>query len=307
MNDLREILHEQNFSGAERDQFISNKIIYDWDKIVDASIAAQVCPVKFEYGILFVDVKNSAFKDQLKFVAEEIIDAVNEHFAQAEPLVKDLRPAKSFQVIDAPKKKSLPAQIETSNAALKAITLTQEEIDYCREQAENFSNDELRPTVLATLLSQVRIQKFRQANGWHKCVNCAVLCPPNEIFCDACKIKAREAMVEELYRIFYDEPWLKTLDAQKILLERMPQMRGECPPDVIESARTTLIQKVAGGIRYGDEDSPDVMKLVMLEKRLPPDKLTPAIIRRTLIDLQFNLSDQALLRRYNALTKAARK
>ena len=102
-------------------------------------------------------------------------------------------------------------------------------------------------------------------------------------------------MVEELYRIFYDAPQLTTRDARKILLERMPQMRTECLPEAVESARTSLIQKVAAGIRYGDEDSPDVLKLVALAKRLTPDKLTPAIIRRTLLDLQFNLP-----RRYDA-------
>ena len=112
-------------------------------------------------------------------------------------------------------------------------------------------------------------------------------------------------MVEELYKIFYDEPWTNTRDAQKILLERMPQMRGECLPEAVESARTTLIQKVAGKVRFGDEESPDVLKLVMLEKRLPPDKLTSAIIKRTLIDLQFNLSEQPKLLRY--AQKSSRK
>ena len=112
-------------------------------------------------------------------------------------------------------------------------------------------------------------------------------------------------MVAELFKIFYDKPWLKTYDAQKILLERMPHMYTECSPDVVESARTSLIQKVAGNVCFGDEESPDVMKLVMLEKRLSPDKITPAIIRRTLIDLQFNLAEQPKLQRY--LLKLLRK
>ena len=50
-----------------------------------------------------------------------------------------------------------------------------------------------------------------------------------------------------------------------------------------------------------DEDSNDIMRIVMLERRLPPEKITPAIIRRTLLDLQFNLSGQALPRRYDTL------
>ena len=105
-------------------------------------------------------------------------------------------------------------------------------------------------------------------------------------------------MNNALFKIFYDAPQLKSWDAQKILLEKMPHMKGECSLDVIESARTSLIQKIAGSVRLGDEESPEVLKLVALEKRLPPDKITPAIIKRTLIDLQFNLSEQPKLLRY---------
>ena len=301
MNGMEGLLHEQmRAAGADTYQrFLCQELIHNWRELVDETIAAQVTPVALEHGVLFVDVQNSAFKDQLKFFADEIIDAINDNYDK--PLVKEIRPAKPFQIVAAQSEEISPAQVEKPEVALEDITLTAEEIKLCVEQANAFANDELRQSVLNTLVSQARVQKFRLANGWHKCADCDTLCPPEEIFCNVCRIRARTAMVEELYRIFYDTPQLTTRDARKILLERMPQMRTECLPDAVESARTSLIQKVAAGIRYGDESSPDVLKLVALAKRLPPDKITPAIIRRTLLDLQFNLSDQALLRRYDAL------
>ncbi len=301
MIDSDNFLHEKMRSFGEETykKFLCHELIYNWDELVDATIAKKIRPVTIERGVLFVDVKNSAFKDQLKFFAEEIVDAINYAFAQEPPLVKEIKIAKGFQIADMPPEKiSVSAQIDKLKVTLEQITLTDEEIQSCRAQSEKFSDDSLRETVFLTLLSQTRIQKFRLANGWHKCRNCDKLCPPEEIFCEACRIKERNLMIEELFRIFYDAPWLKTLEAQKILLEKMPHMRDECQPDVIESARTSLIQKVAGGIRLGDEDSPDVMKLVMLAKRLPPEKITPAIVRRTLIDLQFNLAEQPKLQRY---------
>ena len=297
MNGMKRLVHEQmRAAGADTYQrFLCQELIHNWRKLVDEDIAAQVTPVALEHGVLFVEVKNSALKDQLKFFAEEIIDAVNEHAET--PLVKEIRPAKPFQIAAAQSaEESPPAQVEKPEVAFDTITLTAEEIKRCTEQAAGFANDELRQAVLNTLLSQARVQKFRLANGWHKCAACDTLCPPEEIFCGVCRIRARTTMVEELYRIFYDEPWLTTRDARKILLERMPQMRAECLPEAVESARTSLIQKVAAGIRFGDEDSPDVLKLVALEKRLPLEKITPAIIRRTLLDLQFNLP-----RRYDTL------
>ena len=308
MIDSENFLHEKmrSLGAANYKKFLCNELIQTWDKLIDADIAEKVRPVTIERDVLFVDVKNSAFKDQLKFFAEEIVDAINDAFKQEPPLVKEVKIAKGFQIAEMPPEKiSESAQVEKPQVTLEQIILTDEEIQRCQARAEKFSDDSLRETVLQTLMSQVRIQKFRLANGWHKCRNCDKLCPPQEIFCEVCRIKERNLMIEELFRIFYDEPWLKALDAQKILLDRMPHMRDECQPDVIESARTSLIQKIAGGIRFGDEESPDVLKLVMLEKRLPPDKITPAIIRRTLMDLQFNLAEQPKVQRY--LLKILRK
>lgn len=300
------LLHEKmrSLGAATYKRFLRSELIYHWGEIIDDSIAAQVEPVELEHGILFVDVKNSAFKDQLKFYREEIIDAINENFGQE--LVKDIRIAQGFRVADKlPDRNSAPAQVADLKSTLGNITLTAEEIKNCEEQSEKISNEDLRRTVLQTLLSQARSQKYKLAQGWHKCLKCESLCAADEIFCEVCKIKERERMNRELYNIFYDSPYLRAQDAQKILLEKMPQMQKECSLDVIESARTSLIQKIASKVRYGDEESPEVLKLVALEKRLPLEKLTPAIIRRTLIDLQFNLSEQPKLQRYLANKKNA--
>ena len=293
MIDFDLVLHEQirALGAAVYKKFLGSEVIRNWRRLVDKNIAAQVVPVTIEHGVLFVDAQSSAVKDQLKFFAEEIIDAINENFGRDEPLVKEIRIAKGFQIADKLKPKETPEPVQVEKVDLEQITLTDEETKHCEEQAQRVSDDKLRQTVLQTLLTQARLKKFRLANGWHKCARCSTLCPPAETFCEVCRIKERDAMTEELFRIFYDEPWLKTWDAQKILLERMPHMRRECLPDAVESARTSLIQKIASHVRYGDETSPDALKLVMLEKRLPPDKLTPAIIRRALYELQFNLAE----------------
>lgn len=293
MIEIDQILQEKMRSLGEENykRFLCNGVLYHWDELVDENISAQVKPVTIEHGVLFVNVENSAFKDQLKFYAEEIIDAINENFAEEEPLVKEIRLATGYQIANMPPEKKSPAQVEEPADKLEKIILTDEEIKRCEEEAGKISNETLRSTVLETLLSQAKLNKYQLKNGWHKCAECETLCPPKEIFCEVCRIKAREAMVNELFKIFYDEPCLKTQDAQKLLLKKMPHMREECSLPAVESARTSLIQKIASHIRFGDEESPEVLKLVMLEKRLPPDKITPAIIKRTLYDMQFNLSE----------------
>lgn len=301
--ELENFLHEKMRSlGAEVYQkFLCDELICHWRELVDKNISAQVQPVKVEHGILFVAVKNSAFKDQLKFLAEDLIETVNKNFGQ--PLVKKIKIAPSFQVADLPPEE-IPVQIEPK-ISIEEITLTAEEINRCEEQASKISDETLRRQMLETLLAQAKSQKFRLMNGWHKCRNCETLCPPEEIFCEVCEIKERELMNRELFKILYDSPQIKSWDAQKLLLKKMPYMKGECSLAAVESARTSLIQKIAEQVSLGDEESPTALKLVMLEKRLPPESLTPAIIRRTLMDLQYNLAEQPKIQRYNS--KSAQK
>lgn len=293
MIEIDQILQEKMRSLGEATYkvFLCSEVIHHWNELLDENISAQVKPVTIEHGVLFVNVENSAFKDQLKFYAEEIIDAINENFGKEEPLVKEIRLAAGYQIANMPPEKESPAQVEEPAGKLEKIILTDEEIKRCEEEAGKISNETLRATVLETLLSQAKLQKLQLENGWHKCAKCGTLCPPNEIFCEVCRIKARETMVNELFKIFYNEPCLKAQDAQKLLLKKMPHMREECSLPAVESARTSLIQKIASHIRFGDEESDEVLKLVMLEKRLPSDKITPAIIKRTLYDMQFNLSE----------------
>ena len=285
MIEIDRVLHEQirALGSAAYKKFLCGEVIKNWSRLVDEEIAVQVVPVAIERGVLFVRVDSSAFKDQLKFFKEEILSAINETFASDKPLVKNIRITGASMLDD--EKNFLPAPVDEP----KEIGLTEEEIKSCEAQAEKFPED-LRPTILNALMAQVKGQKVLRANGWHKCANCSALCPPEEKICDVCKIKERDVMVKKLLALFRETPWLKSQDAQKILLKQMPHMRKECSLAAIDSARSSLIQSLARRVRFGDETSPDALKLVMLTKRLPPDKLTSAIIKRALSELRFNLA-----------------
>lgn len=288
----------RRYGGMTYEKFVFSEISENWYRFIDEDIVDKIRPVTMDKGILYVDIESAAFKDQLKFSSEKIVDTINNIFGQGKPIIRKIKLASTLQeVLRVPQRRRNRRKVKVKNPeTIEEVALSDEELDSLREKASKISNERLRQTVLQTLFTQARIQKFRLIKGWHKCEKCETLCPPEEMFCEVCKIRERDTMTTELFKIFYDEPWLKVNEAQKKLLEKMPHMQRECSPDTVESARTSLIQKIAGGIHLGDEESPEVMKLVMLEKRLPPEKLTPAIIRRTLIDLQFNL--QPKIRRY---------
>jgi predicted nucleic acid-binding Zn ribbon protein len=51
----------------------------EWDKIVGATIAEQTTPQDIKGGVLFIQVKNAAWRSQLAFFKDDIIQKVNAH------------------------------------------------------------------------------------------------------------------------------------------------------------------------------------------------------------------------------------
>lgn len=295
MRDLESILQESMRALGEEPykKLLSDEIILHWDTLVDKSISANVQPILLENGTLLVNAKSSAAKDQLKFFAEDIIDAINERFGNGGQPVKEIRPAKPFQVAEFKKKCRPVTTNEKVTAKNDDVFLTNEEIALCEASAQKIADEELRAVMLKTLLSQTKSKKFKLSNGWHKCKSCDSLCEATETFCEVCRLKEHEKLRRQLFEIFYDTPWLSSEDVQKIFAEKFPHSSEQCPIDFVNSTRASLIQLLAGHLTQdeADEDSNEIMRIVMLERRLPPDKITPAIIRRTLSELQFNFAN----------------
>lgn len=303
-------------------KFLSTEILAHWNSLVDKSISAFVTPIEIEHGILYVDVKSSAHKDQLKFYTEEIIDAINEKLEVGEQPVKEIKIARPHQIaafktkniqpeensspqeIAAVEEKSSPPQKILPNVkpefSCEEISLSDEEIARYKESVKKIKDPDVRWVALRSLLAQAKFQKFRLANGWHKCKTCDSLCAPTETFCEVCLLKEHEKLVRTLFAIFYDSPWLSSADVQKIFAEKFPNRRDQCPLDVVNSARTSLVQNLAARLTVDEESerSDEILRLVMLERQLPPDKITPAIVKRTLAELHFNFADPIRFQRY---------
>ena len=299
MIELDRALHDQirSYGAKTYKAFLCSEVTYHWEELVDESIATQITPVTIENGVLYVRGANSAFQDQLKFYADEIIEAINENFGQEEPLVKEIRPAKTFQTANRTPKENEPPYSQEPKVPYSQITLTDEDIKYCEDKANRSSDPESREFALIRWKNYILTEKFKLANDWHKCAKCDVLVEPKETFCEVCKTRERAAMIEELYRIFYDTPQTKPDEARRLVLEKMPHMAWACFPEAIESARVSLIQNIANQVRFNDEKfsekfSDKARLLVALEKRLPLENLTDVIIERTLCEMRFDLADR---------------
>jgi predicted nucleic acid-binding Zn ribbon protein len=51
----------------------------EWDKIVGVAVAEQTAPQDIKGGVLFLRVKNAAWRSQLAFFKKDIIQKVNAH------------------------------------------------------------------------------------------------------------------------------------------------------------------------------------------------------------------------------------
>ena len=295
---LRKII--RSFGADIYKRFLSDTIVAKWDLLVDKNVSVAIRPVVLESGVLYVKTKSAAANDQLKFFAEEIIDNINDALGDDEPVVKEIKPAKAYQLAAFKEQTPPPEKPKTLAEKIDEIPLTPEEIARCEQSVQKISNDELRAVVLQTSLSQLKSNKFRLANGWHKCKTCDSLCAADETFCEVCRLREHENIKRKLFDIFYDAPWLSSEAVQKIFAEKFPNQRDRCPIDFVNSTRATLIQQLAGRLTLvdADEDSNEILRLVMLERQLPPDKVTPAIIRRTLSELHFNFADAIRFQRY---------
>ena len=294
MTDIESTLRQTIRSlGADNyKKFINNEIISNWDALVDQNISANIQPVALEYGVLFVKAKSAAANDQLKFFAEEILDAINDAFGDGEQIVKAIRPAQAHRIAAFNEKSPPPDATKTLAVKFDEIALTSEEIARCEATVQKIADAELRAVALQTVISQAKSNKFKLVNGWHKCKTCDSLCPAEETFCEVCRLREHEKIRRKLFDIFYDAPWLSSEDVQKIFAEKYPNQRDQCPLDFVNSTRTSLVQQLAGRLTLvdSDEDSNEILRLVMLERQLPPDRITPAIIRRTLSELHFNFA-----------------
>ena len=132
-NVLNEAVH--SLSPEDYEQFLLNEISAAWYKLVDKDFAAHVRPIVLEHGVLYVEVTNSARKDQLKFHAEKIIDSINETFGNED--VKEIRPAKPFQIAAFNERRHKPpvTRKPPAEVSLDGISLTDEETARCEVAA----------------------------------------------------------------------------------------------------------------------------------------------------------------------------
>ena len=269
-------------------KIVNHGIFFHWKEIA-GSIAKDIFPIKIVGDTIILYAETSVAKDNMKFLAQEIIDKANEVVGLGEEIFKHIDFAKSFERKKIlPKKKIAPPQKKFS---VEEIELTDEEISDCEKKVGEFKNPEIKKITLEQLINHKKLQKLKLQYGWHKCEICGILCAPEENICGICKIGERNKMRDEIQQLFYKNPQIKFQTVLEEIQKKYPHVSDECDMQVIDAERSALIRSIAARVSYGDRKSATAKMLVMLYRRLPEDKLTDAIINRTFEELKFDLAD----------------
>lgn len=268
-------------------------VCQNWEKIA-GNISAQTSPVKIKNKTLIISAKNSSAKDNLKFLAKNIVEKTNEIIGGGEKIIEKISFGfgKSFEI-----QKKIPVQKFYDKKFFSAediekIFLTEEEISECEKKSFAVENEKYRQELTEIFIARKKLEKLKIQNGWHRCKICGELCKPEEIICDFCKINEREKMREKIRKIFYDKPATTFISAQEKIFQEMPHMKKECTLSVIESEYSSLIRETAARVSFGDKKSDKAKFLVMLFKQVDEKNLTDSLIEKSLHELRFNLADK---------------
>ena len=164
---------------------------------------------------------------------------------------------------------------------LRRVNLTDEEMEELRQDCGYVQNEELRKKIFSLSLKRKKLEKLRIEKNWHPCPICGILCPPEESCCQSCSLQEKRRKREQIRKLLAELPWLRYPEIKKSI---------PCTPEMVDSVREDMLQKLASKVHLEDVDSLDACTIVMLYLHLPPQNLTEEIVRRTLYRLRNDLA-----------------
>ncbi|MBT8347248.1 MAG: DUF721 domain-containing protein [Desulfofustis sp.] len=129
---------QATFAGIIRDKdwetkFDQHRVFLVWSELVDSETGAHARPLKIVNDVLWVEVDNSAWVQQLQFKKLELLDRFNDHLRVS--YFTDIR----FTVGESTK-----VEKEKGPLAPRMVPPSDEEIDRFKKQIEFIEDDEIR-------------------------------------------------------------------------------------------------------------------------------------------------------------------
>lgn len=275
-------IHERG--AAFEKKFFAHWVLCHWEDIVGEYNARHAEPQGIRREILYLYCSNSALRNELVMMQEQIVQMVNNYAGQK--MIAGIAFGRRWEHPDTGASEGEPvtpaAREENWGRKRQKIVLSAEE----EAAASSVGNRAQDPDIAR--MAQRLYRKNMQMNklhvtehAWHPCEKCGRLAQPEYRWCPACARQQRECRAAAIRQVLRDIPWARCREVQ----EYVP----ECTPKLLNEQRAAMVQQLAAEVDARDMTSMKALNLVMLYRCLPPDKLTEDEIIRSLYQLRFSL------------------
>ncbi len=239
-----------------------------WAELAGESLAAHSHPGKLEGDTLLVTTSSSAWSQQLSFLTEPILAAINARLPHAG--IAKLR----FRI------GKLPQRGRSARGGRAAAPRRDDTIDPrppVRDAGE----------ALARFRGDVAIaERAKRERGWKECTGCsALIAPASGPVCVSCAVARDQERERLVSRLLFEAPWLGYAGTVSLV--------EDLDRDTYESIRLRLLGRwwvrlnrvrAAGRLSRDESERLIASSYVVLKSELPPERVSPATIRNVLGD-----------------------
>lgn len=274
VNHIQVILPQTLAKLGIKERYDLEVVMYHWRDIVGERIAAHARPTGVQDNTLIVSVTNSVWCHHLSVLKLQIIDKINNFIG--EKLVTDIR-FKAGYFVDYPNENNTNENLCNIKQEMAAIQL--DEADCCQIDTviDQVKDEKLRQRLRRFARNQLRLRKVRLRQDWHQCAACTAFCPPEKKYCISCEVERREATAKRLRQLLLEAPWLTYSECRNYI---------DCNLQEFLQARETLCERMLREFYNGREDQPFLIALVMVLKRLKPDRVNQEVLTTTLEEIR---------------------
>lgn len=166
-----------------------NRLMQVWPRAVGPAIAAVARPVRVKNGVLWVQVKSSAWVQELSFQRHYILQRLagylpNLHLHHLYLRTNWPEENLTLEAQEAPEEPPLPSMKE-----LEKIALSPREQEYIEAVASHLSDGEMRKVFQQAMTREMQSRHWRLQHGWKPCPCCQALFFGEEESCPICQRK----------------------------------------------------------------------------------------------------------------------
>ena len=248
-------------------QLAIHSVILHWEDIVGSDIALNSRPTSSKNKVLFVAVKTPVWGHHLAMMKLQLLEKIHGYLGQK--LLEDIKfYAGNFQNYT-----NLIKDEPDFAVKLRNVSLSDSQCMEVKSIAHAVTDDRLRYRLQRLMVKDKKRKHLLLQDGWHTCLTCSALCPPDSKYCTTCFVNNSRRRREEIRCLLADAPWIDYAEANSCFV---------CTRSEYTRAKQEVVQSLLYKIDLNHPENLEVSALGMLLFRLTPEKINQEVIEKTL-------------------------